>query len=92
MKIIIYTVMVAVQVVLSLTSYIPQILKLIKRKTSDDLSLTSWVISLLDFTTYQILLITGDGGLILNLINALQIVQIIVVIILIKVYQKKNLY
>ena len=92
MKIIIYTVMVAVQVVLSLTSYIPQILKLIKRKTSDDLSLTSWVISLLDFTTYQILLITGDGGLILNLINALQIVQIVVVIILIKVYQKKYLY
>lgn len=91
MKIIIYTVMVAVQVVLSLTSYIPQILKLIKRKTSDDLSLTSWVISLLDFTTYQILLITGDGGLILNFINALQIVQIVVVIVLIKVYQK-NLY
>ncbi len=91
MKLIIYTVMVAVQVVLSLTSYIPQIVKLIKRKMSDDLSLTSWVMSLLDFTTYQILLIAGDGGLVLNLINALQIVQIIVVIVLIRLYQKKRI-
>jgi len=90
MKIIIYTAMVAVQVVLSLTSYIPQIVKLIKRKMSDDLSLTSWVMSLLDFTTYQILLIAGDGGLVLNLINALQIVQIVVVISLIGIYRKKE--
>lgn len=75
--------MVVVQVVLSLTSYVPQIIKLIKRKTSDDLSLSSWFISLADFTTYQILLIAGDGGLILNTLNGLQIVQIVVVIVLI---------
>ncbi len=88
MKLIIYSVMVALQVVLSLTSYIPQIIKLIKRKESDDLSLTSWMLSLFDFSTYQILLITGDGGIVLNLINALQILQIMVVIILIRQYQK----
>lgn len=87
---IVYSTMVIVQVVLSLTSYVPQIIKLIKRKTSDDLSLVSWVVSLFDFSTYQILLLTGDGGLILNLINALQICQIVAVIILIKIYQKKG--
>ncbi len=82
--------MVAVQVVLSLTSYIPQIIKLIKRKESEDLSLASWIVSLLDFSTYQILLITGDGGVVLNLINALQILQIIAVIILIRIYRAKQ--
>ena len=91
MKLIIYSVMVALQVVLSLTSYIPQIIKLIKRKESEDLSLTSWLLSLFDFSTYQILLITGDGGIVLNLINALQIMQILAVIFLIKVYRAKQL-
>ena len=91
MKLIIYSVMVALQVVLSLTSYIPQIIKLIKRKESDDLSLTSWLLSLFDFSTYQILLITGDGGIVLNLINALQIMQILAVIFLIKIYRAKQL-
>ena len=91
MKLIIYSVMVALQVVLSLTSYIPQIIKLIKRKESDDLSLTSWMLSLFDFSTYQILLITGDGGIVLNLINALQIMQILAVIFLIRIYRAKQL-
>lgn len=91
MKLIIYSVMVALQVVLSLTSYIPQIIKLIKRKESDDLSLTSWMLSLFDFSTYQILLITGDGGIVLNLINALQIMQILAVILLIRIYRAKQL-
>ena len=91
MKLIIYSVMVALQVVLSLTSYIPQIIKLIKRKESDDLSLTSWLLSLFDFSTYQILLITGDGGIVLNLINALQIMQILAVIFLIRIYRAKQL-
>jgi uncharacterized protein with PQ loop repeat len=91
MKLIIYSVMVALQVVLSLTSYIPQIIKLIKRKESDDLSLTSWMLSLFDYSNYQILLITGDGGIVLNLINALQIMQILAVIFLIKVYRAKQL-
>ncbi len=91
MKLIIYSVMVALQVVLSLTSYIPQIIKLIKRKESEDLSLTSWLLSLFDFSTYQILLITGDGGIVLNLINALQIMQILAVIFLIRIYRVKQL-
>ena len=82
--------MVVVQVVLSLTSYVPQIIKLIKRKESDDLSLLSWFISLGDFTTYQILLIAGDGGLILNMLNGLQIVQILVVIGLIIRYKERK--
>ena len=89
LKLFIYTAMVAVQVVLSLTSYIPQIIKLIKRKASEDLSLASWIVSLLVFSTYQILLITGDGG-VLNLINALQILQIVAVIILIRIYRAKQ--
>ena len=88
MKQIIYMIMVVAQIILSLTSYLPQIIKLIRRKMSDDLSLASWVVSLLDFSTYQILLITGDGGIVLNLINALQILQIVIVIILIRQYQK----
>ena len=89
MKLIIYYAMVIVQIVTSLTSYIPQIIKLLRRKESEDLSLASWVMSLIDFSTYQILLISGDVGLVLNLINALQIMQIIFVIILIRAYGKK---
>lgn len=89
MKLIIYYAMVVVQIVTSLTSYIPQIIKLLRRKESEDLSLASWIMSLIDFSTYQILLITGDAGLILNLINALQIMQILVVIVLIRLFQKK---
>ena len=89
MKLIIYYAMVIVQIVTSLTSYIPQIIKLLRRKESEDLSLASWAMSLIDFSTYQILLISGDAGLVLNLINALQIMQIIFVIILIRAYGKK---
>ena len=89
MKLIIYYAMVIVQIVTSLTSYIPQIIKLLRRKESEDLSLASWVMSLIDFSTYQILLISGDAGLVLNLINALQIMQIIFVIILIRAFGKK---
>ncbi len=90
MRIIIFNTMVVVQIVLSLTSYLPQIVRLIRRKKSDDLSLTSWMISLLDFTTYQVLLIAGGGGLILNVINGLQIIQIVAVIILICLYREKE--
>ena len=61
--------MVVVQIVMSVTSYIPQIIKLIKRKSSDDISLGSWIFSLVDFGTYQILLIFGDEGFILNFIK-----------------------
>ena len=89
MKLIIYYAMVVVQIVTSLTSYIPQIIKLLRRKESEDLSLASWIMSLIDFSTYQILLIAGDAGFILNLINALQIMQIFVVIVLIRLFQKK---
>ncbi len=90
MKMMIFNAMVVIQIVLSLTSYLPQIVKLIRRKKSDDISLTTWIISLLDFTTYQVLLILGDAGLILNLINALQIIQIVAVIILICLYREKR--
>ena len=90
MKMMIFNAMVVIQIVLSLTSYLPQIVKLIRRKKSDDISLTTWIISLLDFSTYQVLLILGDAGLILNSINALQIIQIVVVIILICLYREKR--
>ncbi len=89
-KYIIYYLMVVVQIVMSVTSYIPQIIKLIKRRSSDDISLGSWIFSLVDFGTYQILLIFGDEDFILNFINALQIVQILAVIILVKKYRTKK--
>ena len=83
-----YSLMFVVQIVLSLTSYIPQIVKLFKRKSSDDLSLTSWIISLVDFGTYQCLLLLGNESFVLNLLNALQIVQISVIIVLILRYRR----
>ena len=84
----IYYAMAVVQVVMSLTSYIPQIIKLIKTKRSNDISLWSWILSLIDFTSYQILLLTGNSGWMLNTLNALQIIQIIFVIVLIKIYRQ----
>ena len=82
--------MVVVQIVMSLTSYIPQIIKLVKRKSSEDISLGSWLFSLVDFGTYQVLLLLGDEGVILNCLNALQILQILLVIYLVVKYRKKN--
>ncbi len=87
LKLIYYT-MAAVQVVMSLTSYIPQIIKLIRTKRSNDISLWSWILSLIDFASYQILLLTGNSGWMLNTLNALQIIQIIFVIVLIKIYRQ----
>lgn len=82
--------MVVVQIVMSLTSYIPQIIKLLKRKSSDDISLSSWYFSLIDFGTYQVLLIAGEEGFVLNCLNALQIIQIILVIYLVTKYKSKE--
>lgn len=89
-KFIIYRLMVVVQLVMSLTSYIPQIIKLIKTKHSDDISLGSWWFSLIDFSTYQVLLILGNESLTLNILNGLQILQIIAVIVLVIRYRKKG--
>ncbi len=82
--------MVVVQIVMSLTSYIPQIIKLLQRKSSDDISLSSWYVSLVDFGTYQVLLIAGEEGFILNCLNALQIIQIMIVILLVQRYRTKG--
>ena len=90
-----YVVMMLIQIVMSTTAYTPQIVKLIRRKSSDDISLGFWYICLTDFISYQILLWATDAQLTLHVINLLQIIQIIVVIGLIKYYRHpkhKNMY
>lgn len=87
-KFIIYRLMIVVQLVMSLTSYIPQIIKLLKTKSSEDISLGSWWFSLIDFGTYQALLILGKESPILSILNGLQILQIITVIVLVIKYRK----
>ena len=90
-----YVAMMLTQIVMSTTAYTPQIVKLIRRKSSDDLSLGFWYICLIDFVSYQILLWVTDVQIALHAINLLQIVQIVVVIGLVKYYRNpkhKNMY
>ena len=62
MRLVIYYIMGVVQVVLSLTSYIPQIIKLVRTRSSEDLSLLTWVISFFLINSKQANPLLLSGG------------------------------
>lgn len=86
-----YWIIFVVQIFFSVTSYIPQIVKLIKVKNSTGVSMMTWFISLFDFGSYQLLLILDDVSLVLQILNLLQLVQICIILVLIKRYSNKKI-
>ena len=83
-----YYAIAAVQAVLNL-SYLPQIVRLVKRKTSGDLSMGAYFMSLADILTYEALLVTGDAEMMLHALNCIQLAQVAAVLILASLYRKK---
>ncbi len=72
------------------TSYSPQIIKLIKRKTSNDLSIQSWllwVVSSLSYALYAIL-VSKDKMLIFE--TSLELFFCLLILILAIKYRKNN--
>ena len=90
MKEIIALSMLAVYTVLELVSYIPQIVKILKTKHADDLSLTSWFVWMtteISYLTY-VLLETPQFGVIF--IGMLDLSFTMTVFLLTRYYQKHN--
>ena len=63
MKTVIYLVLTIALAILSIFSYVPQIIKIIKTKSVKDLSLASWISYDLYFTLYITLLLIDSASL-----------------------------
>jgi len=72
-------------------AYIPQVVKLVKTKSADDLSITTWLIWVFSAVCYlfYVLLKCPETGIIF--ISSLNLVFIVVVCILTVYYQNKKL-
>ena len=72
-------------------AYIPQVVKLVKTKSADDLSVTTWLIWVFSAVCYlfYVLLKCPEIGIIF--ISSLNLTFIVVVCILTVYYQNKNL-
>ena len=85
-----YGIVFVIQIILSSVSYIPQIIKLLKVKDSKGISLASWMVSLFDYASYQLLLMLDNASLPLQILNIVQMLQILMVISLIHKYENKE--
>ena len=75
--------------VIQLYAYVPQIIKLIKTKSSDDLSLSSWVIWIVSYLCYlgYVLITDSDGGIVF--LVGVELVFTVIITVLILVYRKR---
>ena len=85
-----YWLIFVVQIIMSATSYVPQIVKLIKEKDSKGVSFASWAMSLFDFASYQALLIFDNASIALHALNIIQMMQILTVMFLVKKYEPRK--
>lgn len=77
--------------IITLVSYIPQIVKTIQTKKADDLSKSSWTLWLLGASIWEIYAIV-DGGLGLIVAQTIELISILTVLVLSIIYStKKNL-
>ena len=71
-------------------SYVPQIWRMIKRKSSDDVSVSTWVIWVINSSIYLMYLILSTENIWLILSQVLEVVLIGTTLITILVVRKKK--
>lgn len=69
-------------------SYIPQIVKILKRRTSEGISISSWVLWTLNSSLYFLYLLLDGVGIWLILSQALEVFLIATTLLLVIIYRK----
>ena len=88
MRDLVYFTITAILTVVNITSYMPQIIKLVKTKSSSDLSLLSWIQFDITYIIYIVLAVMDGAGIGLMLISVMEALLCIITTILIKVFRK----
>ncbi len=91
MKEIIYAGLTIILTVLTVTSYIPQMIKIIRTKSVKDLSLAAWFIYDLYFALYILLLLLDSAGFGLIFVALLECIQCVIITLMIIYYKKDPL-
>ena len=90
LKSIIYTILVASQIIFCLISYFPQIVKLIKTKKSDDISIQTWILLSFSFIDYALILIMNHANIILQILNAFELLLCMITTALVIFFHQKK--
>ena len=86
----IYWIITGVVMVINLTSYMPQIIQIIKRKSSDDISLLSWIQFDIVGILYTILMVMDHVGIGLMTLQIIETSLCIITTILAYRYKSKR--
>ena len=90
LKNIVYVGLVGSQVFLCIFSYLPQIIKLLKTKSSKDIAIHTWVLLTLAFIDYGIILIMNHASISLLFLNAFELILCFLTMFLTIYYRKYN--
>lgn len=83
-----YILLIISQIIFSLVSYIPQIIKLLKTKKSEDISISTWVLLTLSFLDYEFILQFTKASWALVILNIFELSLCLITTILIIMYKK----
>lgn len=75
---------------LSVFSYTPQLIKIIKTKSVEGLSLSAWIMYDVYFVVYIVLLLLDSASPALFLISVLETLQCVIITILVCIYKRKS--
>ena len=76
--------------VCDMTSYLPQIIKIVKTKSAEDISATSWIIWIISYIAYTLYATLVSKDKMLILITFLGLIFCLIILILTLKYQKKK--
>lgn len=86
----VYIILVASQMLFCVVSYFPQILKLIRTKKSEDISIRTWILITLSFLEYGVILLMENASPALLAMNMLELLLCLTVTVLVGVYRIKR--
>lgn len=89
MKDYIYVGLTLVLTILSITSYTPQLIKILKTKSVEDISLAGWFIYDIYFVLYIILLLYDSAGIGVLAVTLLETFESLFITVLVMIYRKK---
>ncbi|MBR1453919.1 MAG: PQ-loop repeat-containing protein [Lachnospiraceae bacterium] len=88
MRELVYYIITVILTVANIASYLPQIVKLIKTKSSDDISLKSWILFDITYILYIVLAIMDEAGIGILLVSITEALSCIITTILIILFRK----
>ena len=71
-------------------SYFPQIVRILKNKSSEDVAISSWLIWTINSILYLLYLLLDNVGIWLILSQSLEVLLISSTLIVVVIYRKKN--